>query len=160
LLVYQERPASDRETRYQEEFPLIFSELVLDLPDGQLAISPSLSRERVIQGELHSERVGDRTYTGFRSGDIVTVQGEWQPAAAGSPPVLQDVTGISSADRVTLLAEWQTAFQQVSWARNSLGLLTLLGLVLLVVEWWRNKLGQRMSNELTDAPRAALESVR
>lgn len=129
LVVFQERPTEGREVRFGEEFPLVFPEFELGLKGGQIKISPSLTRERVIQHELHSVPQGDLTATGFRPGDLVTVQGEWQPASA----TLNEATGITGADKASLMAEWQDAFQIVSWVRNGLGLLTLAGLVLLVV---------------------------
>jgi len=138
LIVYQERPADGRDARYQEEFPLIFPQIVLDLPDGQIAILPSLTRQQVIQHELHAVPSGDRLHTGFGLGDVVTVQGQWQPTSGGVP-ALQEVTGISGVDKQTLLTEWQAAFQWVRWARNGLGLLSLLGLGLLIIQWRRVK---------------------
>ncbi|MCL4301841.1 MAG: hypothetical protein KJ077_39465 [Anaerolineae bacterium] len=129
LLVFQQRPAAGREVRFGEEFSLIFPEFSLQLPDGLVKISPSLTRERVIQHELHTVGSGEDKLTGFRPGDNVTVQGEWQPATT----TLSEVTGITGADKAGLMAEWQEAFQKVGWVRNGLGLLTLLGLILLVV---------------------------
>ena len=138
LIVFQERPADGREVRYREEFPLIFpEEVVLDLSDGSLPVLPSLTRERVIQAELHTVLIDDRQHTGFRIGDTVTVQGEWQPGEAGF--ALHDVTGISGKDKAGLMAAWQDAFQWVQWARNGFGFLTLLSISLLLFEVWRNK---------------------
>jgi hypothetical protein len=51
LIVFQERPAGGRETRYQEEFPLIFSEFIIGLPPGQVRIIPSDARERGMHQE-------------------------------------------------------------------------------------------------------------
>lgn len=136
LVVFQERPADGREVRYREEFPLEFPELGLDLPDGTVMILPSQTRERVIQNELHQVRQGDRDYTGFRVGDLVTVQGEWQPAGG---PTLIDVTGISGSDKQSLMAGWQDAFRKVSWARNGFGLLTAVSLILLVIQLRRRR---------------------
>ncbi len=138
LIVFQERPAGGREVRYQEEFPLVFPGFIIDLPDGSAAILPSQTRERVIQNELHTVVDGDRERTGFRIGDTVTVQGEWQPEIAVMP-ALDDVTGITSIDKQSLIADWEDAFQKVSWARNGLGLLTLISLILLVVQLRRIK---------------------
>lgn len=130
LLVFQERPTEGREVRFQEEFPLVFPEFGLQLPDGSVTVLPSLTRERVIRHELHTVTAGELEYTGFRPGDMVMVQGQWQPASA----TLSEVTGITGADKASLLAEWRAAFQKVSWLRNGLGLLTLLGIILLAVQ--------------------------
>lgn len=129
LLIFRQRPGEGREVRFGEEFNLIFPEFGLQLPDGLVKISPSLTRERIIQHELHTVSSGEDKLTGFRPGDNVTVQGEWQPATT----TLFEVTGITGADKPSLMAEWQEAFQKVGWVRNGLGLLTLLGLILLVV---------------------------
>ncbi len=129
LLIFQQRPAQGREVRFGEEFSLVFSEFSLQLPDGLIKIRPSLTRERIIQHELHTVSSGEDRLTGFRAGDTVTVQGEWQPATT----TLFEVTGITGANKSGLMAEWQEAFQKVGWVRNGLGLLTLLGLILLMV---------------------------
>lgn len=136
LIVFQERPAAGREVRYQEEFRLIFPEFGLELADGIVTIRPSLSREPVIQHESHAISDGDRSYTGFRAGDTVTVQGRWQP---GATPTLDEATGVTGAARAGLMQEWQAAFQKVAWVRNGLGLLSLLGLALLLVQLRRAK---------------------
>ncbi len=128
LIIFQERPADGREVRFREEFELVFPAFVMDLPDGHLAIMPSLTRERVIQHEGHTVADGDRQRTGFRPGDLVTVQGEWQP---GQVPNLSEVTGITGVDKISLVTEWEEAFGKVSRVRNGLGLLTLLSVVLL-----------------------------
>jgi hypothetical protein len=135
LIVYQERPAEGRDARYQETFPLIFPEFSLVLADGAVPVQPSMTRARVIQNELHTMSHLDRRYTGFRAGDLVTVQGEWQP----SKGMLAEATGLTSLNKAALMADWYLRFQQVSWARSGLGLLTLLGLILLVVEWRKSK---------------------
>jgi hypothetical protein len=129
LLIFQRRPAEDREVRFGEEFNLVFPEFSLQLPDGLVKIRPSLTRERIIQHELHTVSSGEDRLTGFRPGDIVTVQGEWQPATM----TLFEVTGITGANKASLMAEWQEAFQKVGWVRDGLGFLTLVGLILLVV---------------------------
>ena len=146
LIVYQERPAGGREVRYREEFPLIFPKFVMELPDGTLPIIPSLTRERVIQNELHTASDGDRQRTGFRIGDVVTVQGQWQPEP-NSLPILNEVTGITSAPKQGLVVEWEAAFQKVAWVRNGLGLLTLLSIILLVVQLRRAKASKMDSEE-------------
>ena len=48
LLIFQVRPADGREVRFQEEFPLIFPDFVMELSDGAITIHPSSTRERVI----------------------------------------------------------------------------------------------------------------
>lgn len=135
LIIYRERPAEDREVRYQEKFEEVFPAFVLELPDGRVTIYPSETRERVIQHEIHSVPSGDKALTGFQIGDVVTVQGQWQPQQTA----LIDVTGITSSDKQGLIAEWQEAFAQVIWARNILGLLTGLGVMLLIVQLRRNR---------------------
>jgi len=144
LIIFQERPADGREVRFQEEFPLVFPEFIMGLPDGPVVVSPSQSRERVIQHELHTVTAGDRKRTGFRPGDVVTIQGQWQP---GSQPVLVDVTGISGGDKASLMEEWQSAFKQVSWVRNGLGLLSLLSIILLVIQLRRTKTQPEVNGE-------------
>ena len=86
LIIFRERPAEGREVRFQEEFPLVFPEFVLDLPDGPVVISPSQTRERVIHHEIHTVTIGDRQRTGFRPGDMVTVQGEWRRGQSQPDP--------------------------------------------------------------------------
>ena len=130
LIIYQERPLEGREVRFQEEFPLVFAPFVLRLSEGSVIILPSETRERIIQGELHTVSAGDRMLTGFKIGDTVSVQGNWQP---GAEPTLFDVTGITGMSRAELMADWGRGFQYVGWARNGLGLLTLLSLILLVI---------------------------
>lgn len=129
LLIFQERPTEGREVRFGEEFPLVFPEFEMSLNDGPIKISPSLTRERIIQHELHAITQGELTLTGFRPGDLVTVQGEWQPTTT----TLSEVTGITGADKASLMVEWQDSFKLVGWVRNGLGFLTLTGLVLLIV---------------------------
>lgn len=148
LIVYRERPAEGREVRFREEFDQIFPPFVLTLSDGAVIIQPSETRELVIQQEPHAVPSGDHLLTGFRVGDTVTVQGEWPAEGVGSSPALVDVTGITSGDKASLMADWQTAFRQVSWARNGLGLLTGLGIVLLVVQLRRSRTNN--SNEETE----------
>lgn len=143
LLIFQERPTEGREVRFGEEFPLVFPEFEMSLNDGQIKINPSLTRERIIQHELHAITQGELTLTGFRPGDLVTVQGEWQPAAA----TLSEATGITGADKASLMAEWQDSFKLVGWVRNGLGLLTLAGLVLLVA-----RIRQARTRPMADEP--------
>jgi hypothetical protein len=148
LIVYQQRPADGREVRFREEFHLIFPEFVLDLPDGTVTIIPSVDREHIIQKELHLVTQGDRDYTGFKIGDTVMVQGQWQPNS-GPMPALIDVTGITSADKSALIVDWQDAFQRLTWVRNILGVLTLAGIIVLVVQI--RKLKRNSKTEDTDA---------
>jgi hypothetical protein len=143
LLIFQERPTEGREVRFGEEFPLVFPEFEMSLNDGQIKISPSLTRERIIQHEQHTVTQGELTLTGFRPGDLVTVQGEWQPTTA----TLSEVTGITGTDKAGLMAEWQDSFKLVGWVRNGLGFLTLVGLVLLVV-----RVRQARTRPMADEP--------
>ncbi len=148
LLIYQERPAAGREVRFGEEFPLVFPPFVLELPDGALTVTPSQSRERVIQHELHTLPAGDRVHTGFRGGDTVMVQGQWQP---GASPGLAEATGITGGDKTSLFAEWDVAFRRLVWVRNGLGMLTLAGVLALAVEIRRRK-------QTSSAPEVAAEN--
>ena len=144
LVIFQVRPADGREVRFQEEFPLVFPEFMMELPDGTITIRPSSTRARVIYDELHRISVGEYEPTGFKIGDTVTVQGRWQPRAtnAGAAPALLDVTGVTGGDKASLIATWHSAFQKVSWGRNILGLLTILGLILLIVQLRRAQRNQ------------------
>ena len=156
LLIFQERPTDGREVRYREEFPLIFPDFVMDLSDGSIAIEPSLTRDKVIQNELHTVAAGDRVHTGFQTGDLVSVQGQWQPNLS-STPALVDVTGITSVDKQTLIADWEADFQKVGWARNILGLVSLVSIILLVVQLRRTRTDREgskkwKSQETTTAP--------
>lgn len=151
LIIFKERPATDREVRFQEEFPQYFPAFVLALPDGTITIQPSLTREPVIQHELHTVAAGDRERTGFQVGDTVLVQGQWQPAAAATP-ALAEVTGISGFDQASLIREWQTAMQQVAWVRNGLGFLTLASLLLLVLRLRRGRKHSQEENEAWPTP--------
>jgi hypothetical protein len=136
LIIFRERPAASREVGYQEDFARVFPEFHLTLPDGLLTVLPSQSRAQVIQHEPHTIPAGERMFTGFSVGDMVTVQGQWQP---GAQPVLSEVTGITSLDQARYLAEWQADFQKVRWARDGLGLFTLLGVIGLIVQFRRAK---------------------
>ena len=129
LIIYQERPAEGREVRFQEEFSLIFSDFNLVLSDGSLAAIPSQTRELTIQHELHQQPIGDRVRTGFQAGDMVTVQGQWQPDPV---PALVDVTGVTGGDRATLLTEWETAMRQTRLMRDTLGSLSVLAIVIFI----------------------------
>lgn len=131
LVVYRERPAEGREVRFQEEFPLVFPAFALELPAGAVQIEPSLNRDLVIYHELHRVEVGDRERTGFRPGDTVTVQGQWQPAR------LFDVTGITGADKAALLQEFRQGLETMGQVRNVLGILTFASIMLLVIQWRR-----------------------
>ncbi len=136
LLIYQERPAEDRDARYKEEFHLIFPEITIALSDGQIAVQPSETRERVIQYEHHDVPAGDWHYTGFQAGDEILVQGQWQP---GAQPALIDVTGVSGIDKASLMTIWADSFEKVAWFRNIFGSITLLSIILLVIEIRRNR---------------------
>jgi hypothetical protein len=155
LVVFQERPAEGRETRYGEEFSLIFPAIVLELPDGLLTVIPSEERERIIQAELHTVPDGELRRTGFKVGDTVMVQGEWQ---AGTAPTLVDVTGITGGDKAGLIAQWQDAFTTVSWVRNGLGALALVSLIALIVQWRRNKISDKRGEEWQN-PTATIQTI-
>lgn len=135
LLIFQERPADGREVRFREEFPLTFPAFMLNLPDGQVPIIPSDSDDHVIQAELHTVPAGDRVHTGFQVGDKIYVQGKWQP----DPPALLDVTGVTSVSQANLIPEWQQAFRYVAWARNGLGVLSVVSIIALVIHLRRAK---------------------
>lgn len=140
LLIYQERPLAGREVRYLEEFPLVLPPLALTLPDGALVIEPSQESERTISHELHRLTVADREFTGFQAGDTITVQGKWHPATADQVrPRLGDVTGVAGVSKAVLQAEVQRALQKVRLARDGLGLLTLISIVLLVWQVYRQR---------------------
>jgi hypothetical protein len=79
------------------------------LPDGVVTVVPGQQREHVIRGELHTISDGDRLRTGFRVGDSVTVQGQWQPQPR---PALIEVTGITSADQITFMVTIQAHGQE------------------------------------------------
>ncbi len=143
LLLYQERPLDGREVRYREEFKLIFPELALELTDGTIPIQPSEDAEQAISHETRRIAVDDREFTGFQAGDIISFQGNWQPARdTGSAPMLVDVTGISGVGKAVLLDDVQLALQKVSQARNALGLLTLVSILLLAVQLYHRKKNQ------------------
>lgn len=74
------------------------------------------------------DEAADREYTGFRIGDMITVQGQWQPSLA----TLTNVTGVSGLDRAGIIAEGSYAFKRLSTIRNVLGGITLLGVISLV----------------------------
>jgi hypothetical protein len=144
LIVYQEQPAEDREIRFREDFGHVFSKFSMAVSSGEVIIIPSETRELVIQNGLHKIPDGDKVRAGFRIGDVVTVQGEWQPEPV---PALVDVTGITSIDKQHFMAEWQSAFQKIGWLRNILGLLTLAGIILLIIEFRRAKTQQQREQE-------------
>jgi hypothetical protein len=141
LIIFQVRPVDGREVRFQEEFPLVVPEFMMALPDGTITIRPSSTRERVIYDELHRISDGEYERTGFKIGDMVTVQGQWQPSVtnAGATPALLDMTGVTGGDKASLIATWHSAFQKVSWVRNILGLLAILGLIWLIVQLRRTQ---------------------
>ncbi|MCB0211432.1 MAG: hypothetical protein KDJ52_18985 [Anaerolineae bacterium] len=138
LIVYRERPAEGREVRYQEEFGVFFPAFVMALSDGNVMIVPSTDRELIIQQEPHAVPNGDYLLTGFQVGDTVTVQGEWSAESSGVPALI-DVTGITCGDKQTLMRDWESAFQKVSWARDVLGVLTGLGIILLIIQLRRSR---------------------
>lgn len=137
LIIYQERPTPGRETTYEELFAQVFPQFELVLTDGLLPALPSQTRDRVIQHELHTIPAGDRVHTGFKVGDTVMVQGQWQP---GADPALIEVTGITSLDKEQYLAEWRADFQKIEWLRTGLGLFTVFGIIVLVLQQRRNRI--------------------
>lgn len=140
LLIYQERPLAGREVRYLEEFPLVFPALALTLADGTLVIEPSPAGVGAISHELHHLAVADREFTGFQAGDMVTVQGKWQPATAEqAEPRLGEVTGVAGVTKADLQADVQTALGKVRLARDGLGLLTLVSIILLISQIYRQR---------------------
>lgn len=149
LVIYQTRPAGGREIRYQEKFPLIFPEVVLDLSDGQIAVFPNMGEERIIQNELHTVTDGDRDLTGFRIGDTITVQGKWYPNKnTQAHPVLRDTTGVTSVSRGELLADWQSRFELIKLIRNIFGVLSLISIIFIGIQYRKYRIAQRqMENE-------------
>lgn len=140
LHIYQERPLDGREVRFREEFPQVVPEFALALIDGRVVVQPAGEGERTISHETHRVSVGDRELTGFQIGDTVTVQGKWQPTGEGREiRQVLTVTGISGVEKAVLLAEVQASLEQVRLVRNSLGLLTLVSVVLLVAQLYRRR---------------------
>lgn len=140
LLIYQERPLDGREVRYLEEFPLVLPAFALTLADGTIGVQPSQESERAIAHEVHRITRVDREFTGFQVGDTITVQGQWQPATADqAQPLVVNVTGIAGVEKAVLLAEVQAALQQVRRARDGLGLLTLVSIMFLVIQLYRQR---------------------
>ncbi len=138
LILYREGPAEGREVRFRESFGQHFTSFVLDLPDGAVRILPSLTKAHVIQEAPQTEIHGDRQRDGFRLGDVVTVQGQWQPTPA-QPPTLTEVTGVSRRDKSALLRDWQNAFRRVRWSSLVTGLLAGLGGLILITRAIRQR---------------------
>jgi hypothetical protein len=138
LIVYQEHPANGREVRFQEVFNPFFPALEIALSDGRVRMTPLPESANVIQHPHHSVTIGDRQRSGFRRGDLVTVQGRWQRDRVAMP-VVTGVTGISGIDKASLLSEWQAAICNVKRVSFLAGLLSALGLVRLIlrVRQWR-----------------------
>ncbi len=138
LVVYQERPADGRDVRFREAFNPHFPEIELALPDGPVRILPRLESEHVIQHAHHIVTLGGRQQSGFRLGDVVTVQGQWQ-ADQTALSTLKEVTGITGMDKAGLLSEWQLAIRNVTWVSRLAGLLSALGMVMFMwrVRQWR-----------------------
>lgn len=140
LLIYQERPRQGREVRFMEEFPLVFPPVVLMLADGTINVQSNAESARAISHELHHLTLADREFTGFQVGDMITLQGKWQPLTSGQPlPFVVDVTGISGFAKTALQAEVQAGLQKVRLAKDGLGLLTLAGIVLLGIRLYRQR---------------------
>lgn len=145
LVVFQERPLENRETRFQEQFPLVFPDLSLELSDGTILVQPA--EDRVIAHELHrvADEGQDREYTGFRLGDTVNVQGKWQKSASGNKAVLSAVTGISSLNRAAIIAEGEWAFRRLDTICLVLGGLTVISIVLLIIQFLRGRAEERIA---------------
>lgn len=139
LVVFQERPLEGRETRFLEQFPMVFPSFTLAVSDGTLLVEPG--SQQVIAHELHrlEDQAQKREYTGFRVGDRVTLQGKWQAPAPGAEPVLQNVTGISSLDRAGIIAEGKYAFRRLDTICFVLGGLTVLSALLLAIQLLRSR---------------------
>ena len=134
LVVYQVRPKDGREVRFREEFPLVFPAFVLALDDGEILVQPSKTEAQKISYERHYITVGDRELTGFRIGDLVSVQGHWQPARGTTNPIVAEVTGVSGRNKTHLLTEVDTTMYQVRVTRDILGVLTLFSIILLIMQ--------------------------
>lgn len=140
LLIYQERPRAGREVRFGEEFPLVLPAFALVLTDGLVVVDPNQDPAlRQISHELHQTASGDRSFTGFQAGDIVSVQGKWQPASGTDAAKLLEANGVFGVEKGALLAEVQAAMQTVSHVQNGLGLLTLVGSLLLIFQFYRQR---------------------
>ncbi len=144
LVVYQERPNEGREVRFREEFDLFFPTFDFVLADGTaVLIQPSETKEGVISHEPHRIQAGpELDLTGFRAGDVATVQGEWLPDSEYGPALIE-ATGMTSIDKATLLLEGEEALKSVGQIRNILGILTLSGIILIVAQLRRAKAKQK-----------------
>jgi hypothetical protein len=140
LIVYQERPADGRAVRFQEVFDQHFPAMELAMSDGRVQIVPRPESAYIMQHAPHVVATGDRQRIGFRPGDMVTVQGRWQPNQAAALPMLTDVTGIMGIDRAALFAAWHSAVRQVTWVSYITGLLSVAGLLTLVLRVWKLQL--------------------
>lgn len=149
LVVFQERPLANRETRFEEEFPLIFPSFTLELSDGSLMVQPG--EQQVISHELHDvpDAAHDREYTGFRIGDVVTVQGKWKVPTGSAQTVLSEASGITSLDRAGVMAEGQWAFKRLDSISIVLGALTLLTMALLVIQVLRSNAQEKIANAVS-----------
>lgn len=138
LIVYQERPADGREVRFREVFNQHFPTIEMALSDGRVRMIPRPESAYVIQHARHVVTMGDRQRSGFRLGDVVTVQGRWQPEQAALP-VVTGVTGMTGIDKAALLSEWQLAIHDVKRVSLLAGLLSIWGIVMLIlrVRQWR-----------------------
>ncbi len=137
LVVFQERPLDGRELRYGETFPYTFPQLTLSLDDGNVVVQPDPNGENVVTDALHSVRDENadvmREFTGFRNGDLVTIQGHWD-AADGR---IVDATGITGLDQQAYTADWQKNFERFNTAGTLMGTITLLTIGLFAIQVWR-----------------------
>lgn len=149
LVIFQERPLAGRELRYDEEFPLVFPEFTLQLSDGALLIEPGDAQVISHETARVADAVQKREYTGFRLGDEVTVQGNWQGIVAGTQAMLPNASGITSLDRAGVIADGQDAFHQLDIYAMVLGILSLLALVLLIMQLWRNREQEKLATPVS-----------
>ncbi len=159
LIIYREGPAEGRELRFRESFGQHFSSMVLDLPDGSVHISPSLTRTHILQAVRHTVTDGDRQRHGFRLGDEVTVQGQWQPTST-QPPILSEVTGVTGLAKTELLQDWQSALRKVRWASLVSGLLTGFGALTVATRTVRQRASRSHGERLTWHLQTATNQIR
>ncbi|ETW94804.1 MAG: hypothetical protein ETSY1_33275 [Candidatus Entotheonella factor] len=146
LIVYQERPAEGREVRFREVFEAHFPAIELALSDGRVRVIPRPESDYIIRHAHHTVTIGDRQRSGFRPGDVVTVQGLWQPERL---PVLTEATGMTGIDKASLLAEWQRAIRNVTWVSRLTGVLSILGLGIIILRVWQWRTSHRMEENKT-----------
>ena len=160
LVIYQERPADGRAVRFREVFDQRFPAMELALADGRARVRPRPESKYIMRHAPHLITVGDRQQSGFRAGDVVTVQGRLQLDQDGVPMVV-DVAGVNGRNKAELLSEWQEATRQVTWVSRVAGLLSALGLLVVILrmrQWWvydRAKEAKTWRRQTTKAAPAA-----